>query len=420
MMKGIYFRGIVYFMVLIVGAVFVYGQNYQSFRLELSRMEENARWRFGPFRIYPSLQLRNVGYDDNVYQMREEDNPIGDYTATISLPFTFYLPFRDRMIAYFDINPGYDFYLKEKQQSGANYSYSPGIRLLLLNRFVLSGSYLYQKQRRRPTAEFDRRIYVDTDGYDASFFYEVSVLTALGFTGSIRNIRYEDIEGDISYAVALNREERNGRLEIYRRIFLDSDFFLTAGYTDYRFESIESQWRDSYSYEVLSGVRFPLLGRARGTLSLGYRWLINKADRNSRFSGLVGNTGLEFRLSRFNLRFQFSRDFAFSYYSRSLYFTTHRIGSGLSFYLTRIIRLDYDFGYGESAYPEAEPIRMPDGTLADIRREDTYLSHSAGLVFRIKRNIGIGITVTYWERDSNIETYGRNRGFIGGYLTYDF
>jgi len=419
-MKGIYFRGFVYFMVLIVASVCVYGQNYQTFGSELERIAENARWRFGPFRIYPSLQLRNVGYDNNVYQMSEEDDPIGDYTATLSLPFTFYLPFRNWMIAYFDVNPGYDFYLNEKQQSGFNYSYSPGVRFLFLNRFVLSGSYLYQKERRRPTIEFDRRIYVETDGYDASLFYEMSRLTAIGFTASIRNIRFEDIEGDISFSTALNHEERSGNVEFYRRIFTDSDFFLSAGYSDYIFEDPEARWRDSYSYQVLSGIRFPLLGRARGILSLGYRWVINREDNDKRFSGLIGNTGVELRLGRFNLRFQFNRDFQFSYSSTSLYFTGNRFGTGLSFYLTQIIRLDYDFSYGESKYPDEELVRLPDGSFEEIARRDTYLSHSVGLVFRIKRNIGIGLTGNYWERDSNVEAFRRSRGFIGGYLTYDF
>ena len=419
-MRRIHFRVFACSMLLIAASVGLYGQDYRSFRLDLLRIEENARWRFGPFRIRPSLELRNVGYDNNVYQMRQENDPIGDYTASIALPFTFYLPFRDRMIAYFDVSPGYDFYLNEKQQSGFIYSYSPGLRFLFFNRFVLSGSYLYQKQKQRPTAEFDRRIYVDTDGFDASLFYESGLVSAIGFSGSKRKIRYEDIEEGLSYAVALNREERNGRFEFYHRIFIESDFFLTAGYTDYRFENIESRWRDSYSYEVTSGIRFPLLGRARGELSLGYRWLINREDEKKRFSGLIGDTGLEFRLGWFNLRFQFNRDFQFSYSTSSLYFTSHRFGTGLSFYLTQRIRLDYDFSYGESQYPEAELVRMPDGSAEQIKRKDKYLTHSAGIVFRIKRNIGIGLTVNYWERDSNILGVGRSRGFIGGYLTYDF
>ncbi|MGB6680252.1 MAG: outer membrane beta-barrel protein [Candidatus Bathyarchaeia archaeon] len=418
-MKRIYLRLFSYLVLLIVVSVSVYGQSYRTFGSELAEIEQNARWRFGPFRIYASAQFRNVGYDNNIYQMSKEDDPIGDYTTTVSLPFTFYLPYRNWMIAYLDISPGYDFYLHEKQQNGLNYSYSPGVRFLFLNRFVLSGSHQQQKQKQRPTVEFDERIYVESDGYNASLFYETARMTAIGFTGSVRNIRYEDIEGDFSYSTALNHEQSTGNIEFYYRIFTESDFFLTAGYADYIFENPESQWRDSYSYEVISGIRFPLLGRARGILSLGYRWLVNKADQKSRFSGLIGDTRLDFRLNRFNLRFQFARDFQFSYQSTSLYFIGNRIGSGLSFYLTEFIRLDYDFSYGKTEYNE-ELIQSPDGGFEENIRMDTYLTHSAGLVFRIKRNIGIGLTATYWERDSNILGVRRTRGFIGGYLTYDF
>jgi hypothetical protein len=419
-MNSKYYLQATCFLLLILVSMNAFGQDYRSFRLDLLQIEEDARWRFGPFRIRPSLELRNVGYDNNIYQMREEEDPIGDYTAMVSLPFTFYLPFRNRMIVYVDINPGYEFYLNEKQQSGFIYGYSPGARFFLFNRFVLSGSYERQKQKRRPTVEVDRRIYVDTEGYEASFFYETSLITAIGLTGSVRSIHYENIEGEFWNTTALNRKERTGAIEFYRRVFTDSDYYLSLGYIDYVFDDPSSKWRDSYSYELISGIRFPLLGRARGSLSLGYRWLFNREDQKKRFSGLIGDTSLEFRLRRFNLRFRYGRDFQFSFYSRSVFFTGNRIGSGLSFYLTRIIRLDYDFIYGESVYPETEFFQMPDGTTQEIKRKDTYLTHSAGIVFRIKRNIGVGLTVNYWERDSNIVKLGRNRGFLGGYLTYDF
>jgi len=57
-------------------------------------------------RIDTSLQLRDVGYDNNFYQMREEDDPVGDYTATVSLPFTVYLPYRNSIVAFLNIGIG--------------------------------------------------------------------------------------------------------------------------------------------------------------------------------------------------------------------------------------------------------------------------------------------------------------------------
>ena len=71
------------------------GQSYQIFQSQLEQIKERARWHIGPFRIYPTIQLRNIGYDNNVYYQREEDDPISDYTATISPELNVYLLFRD-------------------------------------------------------------------------------------------------------------------------------------------------------------------------------------------------------------------------------------------------------------------------------------------------------------------------------------
>ena len=185
-------------------------------------------------------------------------------------------------------------------------------------------------------------------------------------------------------------------------------------------KSIPLQFGMQMSSKIRSGIRFPISGLARGTLSFGYRGLINREDEDKRFSGFVGDTRLDFRLGRFNLRVLFVRDSQFSYSSTNLYFIEDRFGSGISFYLTPSIRLDYDFSIGEGKYPEEEQIRLPDGGFEEISRVDKYLSHSAGLVFRIMRTIGVGLTVTYWKRDSNIYDFRRSRAFIGGYLTYDF
>jgi len=386
-------------------------------------MAENARWRLGPFLIYPSIRIRNIGYDNNIYQMREAEYPVGDFTAAVSPQATFYIPYRNWLILSFSVNPEYVYYTNEKNLRGFNFNHSPGFRLLFLNRFVTSGSYQFQRVRQRATVEFDRQIYVENRTLNASLYYETTRMTSFGFSGSARNIKYDDsslTDEDISVSRALDREELRGNFEFYYRIFLESFFFMNIGYTEYNFEDFESQWRNSYSYQVSSGIRFPILGRARGTLSLGYRWLINRSDENLRFSGLFGDTGLDFRLGRFNFRLQFVRDFRFSYSSTNLYFIENRIGTGLSFYLTQFMRLDYDFSYGEGKYPDEVIVPLPDGGFEEVERADTYLSHTAGLIFRVIRNTGIGLTITYWERDSSIEGLGRTRTFIGGYLTYDF
>ncbi|NIO49357.1 MAG: outer membrane beta-barrel protein [Candidatus Aminicenantes bacterium] len=401
----------------------IYGQGYRTFREELEQIVKQTRWRIGPFRLYPTIRLRDIGYDDNVYYQREEDKPVSDYTATISPQAEIYLIFRNFLILSLTENPEYVYYFKQKRERRWNNTISPELKFLFLNRFVISGRYSYRNRRRRATSEFDVRANELRESYKGSLFYETARRTSFGISASSEKISYEDITlpgEEIYLSRLLNREERSGNFEFYYRIFSESFFFISGGYTEYKFEHIQSRWRDSYSYQAYSGIRFPFLGKTRGTLSLGYKKLLPRREEKRGFSGLVGNTSLDFRIRRFRLRFQYNRDCRFSYWSNSIYFIEDRYGGGISFYLTKFLRLDYNFSYGEANYPELMLLQMPDGRYEEIKRKDIYRINTAGFVFRIIRNTGIGLMVNFWERESNIFWASRNRGFIGGYVTYEF
>jgi len=400
-----------------------FSQSYRTFQSEINEITERAKWHLGPFRIYPMIQLRNIGYDDNVYRKREEDNPISDYTATISPQLRIYLLFKNWLILSFSENPEYVYFVKEKRERSLNNNYSPGIKFLIFHRVVLSGNYQFQRRRRRATSEFDVRANETLRSYTGSFFYETARGTSFGFSGVERKISYEDITlpgEEIYLSRLLNRREKSGNFELYYRILSESYFFVSGGYTEYQFEHIESQWRNSFSYQVYSGIRFPLLGRIRGTFSLGYKKLIPKQKWKSGFAGLVGNTSLDLRIRRFLFRILFNRDCNFSHWTNNVYFLEDRIGAGISFYLTRFLRLDYDFSYGENDYPEGMTIRMPEGRYQIIKRQDIYRTHTVGFAVRVIRSTGVGIRYNYWQRESNIQWVGRKNWFVGGYVTYEF
>ena len=95
-------------------------------------------------------------------------------------------------------------------------------------------------------------------------------------------------------------------------------------------------------------------------------------------------------------------------------------GSGMSFYLTKFLRLDYNFRYGKVNYPELAPIEAPDGRYEEIKRKDIYRIHTVGITLRIIRNAGIGVNANFWERESNYYWENRERMFVGGYITYEF
>ena len=219
---------------------------------------------------------------------------------------------------------------------------------------------------------------------------------------------------------ALNREERVFNGEVNYEISPESYLFFQGGYTDYTFESREVQFKNSSSFQLMSGIRFPLLGSIRGTLSLGLRSFSPKTWGKKGFFGLVGNTSLEFRLRRFVFRVRYNRDTRFTYWTDNVFFVEDRYGAGISYYMTQFIRLDYNFNYGDGVYPEPFLIRRPDEGYEEIKRKDRYITNDIGIVFRVFKTVGLGLNVNFWERKSNLATEKRKNRFIGGYITYDF
>ena len=93
-----FFYLITLFLMFLLGSIYSHGQGYRTFRWEQEQIIKRAKWRVGPFRIYPTIQLRDIGYDDNVYNQRDEDNPISDYTVTFSPQVKVYLLYRNFLI----------------------------------------------------------------------------------------------------------------------------------------------------------------------------------------------------------------------------------------------------------------------------------------------------------------------------------
>lgn len=400
-------------------SVLGYSQGYISFRDEREDIVNTSRYKFGPFWIYPSIGFKDIGRDSNVYYESEAQGPVSDYTFTIFATVKVSYLFRRSVILSLREDPDYVYYFEEAKERGWNNLFAPELRMLFLSRFALKGAYLNSKTRYRATSEFNARVNVYREGYNGSVFFETPRGTSLGISGSSQEIRYGDIP-EFSLSRSLNRKEQEANLEFYYRFFRESYFFIRGGYKEYSFIEPLYRWRDAYSYQAYSGIQFPILGRIRGALSLGYKELMPKYVNKQAFSGLVGDTSLSLRVSRFGFRFGFIRDCYFSYYSDNVYFIENRLGAGISFYLTRFLRLDYDFSYGKDSYPEETFIISASGVPEPIKRSDLFRLHMAGFVIRIIRNTGVGLAVNYWARESNIYFQNRERFSWGAFLTYEF
>jgi len=406
------------------GTSIALGQDYQSFKQELAQIKSNTKFRIGPLRIFPTFHLNDLGYDNNVYYQHKDEEVISDYTVTFSPELSTYAVYRSRIIFSLLINPEYVYYLEQKQESGFNLSFSPGIKFLAFKKLVLGGEYFWNSRNHRVTSEFDVRVRELSKGYSGSMYFDAGKRISLGFTGSMQDILYENIDffdNNILFSRNLNREVRSAHFELYYNILKQKgDLFLNGGYTDYKFNNVQSSFRNSQSYQVYTGIHFPLLGMIRGKLSAGYKKLTPRSKEEQGFAGLVVNSNLRMKLNNFVFQINYQRDFQFSYWTNNIYFNEDIYGGRVNYYLNRFIRLDYSLNRGRSRYPKPLQVLGPGGEIEEIFRTDEYRIHTAGIVFKIKKEFGLGISINFWKRDSNHYWANRERSFIGMVLTTDF
>jgi hypothetical protein len=399
------------------------GQSYQTFRDEFAEISGWTGLRLGPLRMLPLLRLSDVGYDDNVYYRAREEGPVGDYTGTVSPEIKAGWLLGSSIILAASESPEYDFFLKERGLRTLTNSYSAASRILLFRGLALSGDFHSQRHLRRAYDEFDQQIEDTQRGFDASIFFETPRGTAIGLRGSSDEYRYANIgiqEAGAAYSGALDRRERTAAFEFYYRVFSQSFLFCTFGASDYEFADPDFTDRNARSYQTSIGLRFPVLGRARGTLALGYKKFIPEAGDRRVFSGVVADTDLSFRVGRVGLSLGCKRDNYFSYLETAYYYVEDRLRCGLTFAVLPFLRLEGAFQVGAWRYPDPQEVFYQGETYLVESRRDTNRVFSAGFGVRVAGNDWLSFSYNLYRRRSNAPGYDIDRNFIGAALAYDF
>ncbi len=425
MIKKSIFRFYTFFLVCLILGIPEYAkaQTYTSFQSELNSIVERTRLRIGPFRIIPRIDFRFLRYEWNIFYQTEDEKPASDFTSTISPELNVYLILKDRLILRLTDRLSYVHFYKFKDQRRLNNFFSPELKLLLFNRFVLVGTYSNTRDRGRPTSEFNIWANQYRESFRGTLFYQTPRQTSVGISYSQNKLLYDDITfpgQEVSLSRILNRKDENVMFEFNYPVFSNSFFFITANYTDHDFEHTEDFDRRSYSLQALTGFRFPLIGGITGTLAVGYKQIMPKAEGLEGKTGLIGNTGLNFRSGRLGARISFNRDFPFSLWDNNVFFVNNRYLFGGSIYLTRFLRIDYDYSLGRSKYPELIPLFYPDGSFENIERIDKYHTHTVRFVFKLFKEIGLGISANQWVRDSNYLGETRSQIYLDASLILNF
>ncbi len=390
-----------------------------SFTREKKYLLKSYLLKVGPFYLAPSLFLRNLGYDDNIYYYEREKTP--DWTADIGVNFKIFSIFKNRLILVVEEQPVYVFYLNHEEERTIN-NYLNVRLITYVNVFTLSASYRNIYARERPTSEFGHRARRYADEYRFTVDYKPFSPFSISTYYVYRKINYEDERYLFTFNLKkyLNRQEKQFGLSLYKRIFTRTYVFLDFSLIQHDFE-FKELGRDSTTRMISAGLILPEIGPIRGRFSYGYKELVPVDKDKPSYRGPYGRAQLEFRmLRRIRLRLDYLRDTFFSFWGYSTFFIEERIGGGIDLYFTKRLKLGTDLYRGRMKFPVYQLYTTDEGELIEKPRLDEFSNMSFYIAFRLLENFGIGISYNFLYIDSSLDFFDRKRSFIGGYLTHDF
>jgi len=366
---------------------------------------ESARWRFGPLAVTPKVELKNLGWDSNVFY--EHEDPKTDFTTTVAAPVDWWFRFGRGRLHGVDTFEGV-YFAKYSDQSGFNQRHELSLSALL-NRLQPYLSGLYLSTNDRPGYEINARVRHTETGTNAGAIIRVSSRVDLDLSARQTTYSYQD-EGFTGqpYSTTLDRRTDNYGANVrYRLTSLTTLTLLTDGVRE-RFR--QSPERDNDGFRLLPGVEFSQYALIQGKAQLGYRKLDTLLAGMPDFSGLVGNVELSHAFGgTTRVTAGVSRDIYFSYETTEPFY----IQPGLTLGLTQQVSGPWDLQARGSWYRLNYQRATAVGSAPTPGREDRYRTWGAGVGYRVGRDIRVGVNVDYVQRQSEYES-AAYEGIRGG------
>lgn len=392
---------------LLIGYSHVVAQGDSSF----TDRWEAARWRFGPLAVTPKVELRNLGWDSNVFN--ESENPKSDFTTTVGAPIDWWLRFGRGRLHGVDYFEGVWFATYDSQ-SGFNQRHELTL-LVPLSRIrpYIGGSYLSTNDR--PGYEINARIRHTEQGVNAGIVVRLASRLDLDVGGRQTTYRYQDdpTAGDIYYSETLDRQTENYGAQLRYRYTSETTFTLLADSVSERY--VGSPDRNNNGFRILPGVEFGPRAIINGKAQFGYRKLDTKTLGMPDFSGLVAKAELSYVLfGMTRLTAGVSRDIYFSYETTEPFY----IQPGFTLSVTQQVAGPWDVqARGEWYRLNYQRADAP-GSAPQQGRVDYYRAFGGGIGYKLGRDVRVGFNVDAFRRESARDSQNF-KGIRGGVaITY--
>jgi len=373
---------------------------------------EQGRFRIGPLAFTPSVLLKNLGWDNNVFN--EVEDPKKDFTLTAGGLVNWWLRAGDMRLIGSDSVDGIYFATYESERA-INHSHSLQVeyRLNRLRPYAL-GSYASIKDR--PGYEIDIRARHTETALGGGLDVRLTGKTRIDVAG--RQTTYvfssdETFDGT-SLSYGLNRKDTFATATLRYTATPLTTLTLVGEIGQERFD--ESHERDNDSFRIMPGVQLDPFALIKGSAHVGYRQLNMLSPAVPDFAGVVAKVDLSYvMLGRTRLAVTVDRDVAFSYEVEEPYYLLTGVGGSVRQGLGRGWDIEARGFIQQLAY------RQVVGASSSVAgRVDRVHSYGGGIGYRLSQGIRVGANVDDYQRHSATYTNDYKTLRYGFAATYEF
>jgi len=375
---------------------------------------EGTPRRLGPVRVFPEFRLGNIGYNSNVGGT--EEDPIGDYTASVSAGARYLVPFGRKVFVRGELMPSYTYYreLEDRRTTGGNYSAS---LLGLFNEMQVELSAHRSDIVRSVSTETEMPARTVQDGFTAGL--EIDVLPRISLFGGFvqREYGYElDGSPDVEPTPLDALERTDDALRAGLRYHVTSFFNVAAGveHTNSEFARGDSL-RDHETNAVILSLYYDR-PRMFANASVGHR----KGEASAAgslypsYSDVTGSYYVSYRLGApIEAEVFGTRAVVNSLFVDNAFFLETRNGVGLVWHAGERFSFRNSVEMGSNEYPR----EVVFGNYERLKRADDVMTYGAGVSFRIWRDVGLAINASRSEYESNIPGFDRSVLRVGAGVT---
>jgi hypothetical protein len=378
---------------------------------EIDEVRREARSHLGPIYVTPTILLKELGVDSNVFNAAGEQK--SDFTFTVGPKVDLWVPVARRALLQGTAATDLVWYA----QYDSERSVDPQFALrgeVYLRRVTLFASGQYVNTRQRLNYEVDVRARHLENGANAGVAVRLTPKLSIEAATLLERTRFDSdaVFDGVSLQKTLNQDTTG--FSVTGRHHITPLTTLALRYERLKDEFEYSPIRDSNSVRVMPGVEFKPRALITGTAYVGYRRFTPSATRALReFTGLVAQLGLSYTLlGSTTMGVSYSRDLTYSYEVEQPFFINNSVGVSVRRAIGRRFDIIVSTDRHQYVYQDVLVETTP--------REDVTWNYTGTFGYRIG-NGRIGFGASYWQRESPTQSFRDYDNLrFGTTVTYGF